>query len=167
VVMWLVGTATVTTQGLTARYDTTNEEWGLLSGQNWGLRLGHQWGLFHGHGHPDRRSLSGRRLPLPSGQPYTPLQHPIGEAADNGAYEDSLAFTRPAFPSPATPGWNESGFGFHPGLRTPRSPTTHAKAGTVLRTLDRITPSSIEPPIGVTTHNVRPHVARLPPASPP
>jgi len=27
--MWLVGTATVTTQGLTARYDTTNEEWGL------------------------------------------------------------------------------------------------------------------------------------------
>jgi hypothetical protein len=50
VVMWLVGTATVTTQGLTARYDTTNEEWGLLSGQNWGLRLGHQWGLFHGHG---------------------------------------------------------------------------------------------------------------------
>ncbi|EON22147.1 ISRSO5-transposase protein [Nocardioides sp. CF8] len=50
-VMWLVGTATVTTQGLTARYDTTNEEWGLLPGQNRGLRLGHQWGLSHGHGH--------------------------------------------------------------------------------------------------------------------
>ncbi len=32
-VMWLVGTATVTTQGLTATCDTTNEEWGLLSGQ--------------------------------------------------------------------------------------------------------------------------------------
>jgi hypothetical protein len=91
---------------------------------------------------PDQRSLSGRRLPLPNGQPYTPLEHPIGGAADNGAYEDSLAFTRPAFPSPATPGWNDSGFGFHPGLRTPRSPTTHARAGTVLRTLDRITPSS-------------------------
>jgi hypothetical protein len=45
------------------------------------------------------------------------------------------------FPSPATPGWNESGFGFYPGLRTPRLPTTHARAGTVLRTLDRITPS--------------------------
>jgi hypothetical protein len=50
VVMWLVGTATVTTQGLTARYDTTNEEWGLPPGQNRGLQLGHQWGLFHGHG---------------------------------------------------------------------------------------------------------------------
>ena len=60
-VMWLVGTATVTTQGLTARYDTTNEEWGLLSGQNRGPRLGHQWGLFHGHGHGARsetRSLT-------------------------------------------------------------------------------------------------------------
>src|SRR6185436_12495700 len=62
--MWLVGTATVTTQGLTARYDTTNEEWGLLSGQNWGPRLGHQWGLFHGHGHGQRgrrEGCTGRR----------------------------------------------------------------------------------------------------------
>ncbi|MCW2525219.1 MAG: ISRSO5-transposase protein, partial [Pseudonocardiales bacterium] len=50
-VMWLVGTATVTTQGLTGLNDTTNEEWGLLSGHNWGPRLGHQWVLFHGHGH--------------------------------------------------------------------------------------------------------------------
>jgi hypothetical protein len=55
--MWLVGTATVTTQGLTARYDTTNEEWGLLSGQNRGPRLGHQWGLFHGHGHRDAEAI--------------------------------------------------------------------------------------------------------------
>ncbi len=46
VVRWLVGTATVTTQGFTARYDTTNEEWGLPTGQNRGLPLGHQWGLF-------------------------------------------------------------------------------------------------------------------------
>src|SRR4051812_3498379 len=51
VVMWLVGTATVTTQGLTATCDTTNEEWGLLSGQNRGPQPGHQRGLFHGHGH--------------------------------------------------------------------------------------------------------------------
>jgi len=50
VVMWLVGTATVTTQALTATSDTANEDWGLLSGQNRGLRLGHQRGLFHGHG---------------------------------------------------------------------------------------------------------------------
>jgi hypothetical protein len=93
---------------------------------------------------PDQHSLSDRRLPLRSDQSYTPLGHPIGGAADNGAYEDSLTFTRPAFPSPAIPGWNENGFGFHPGLRTPQSPTTHARAGTVLRTLDRITSSPID-----------------------
>lgn len=29
VVMWLVGTATVTTLGLAGSHDTTNEEWGL------------------------------------------------------------------------------------------------------------------------------------------
>ncbi|MCA1675050.1 MAG: hypothetical protein LC799_23640, partial [Actinobacteria bacterium] len=63
---------------------------------------------------------------------------------DHEAYEDSLAFTRPAFPLPAVPGWNENGFGVFPGLRTPRSPATHAKAGTVLLTLNRITPSSID-----------------------
>jgi len=59
----------------------------------------------------------------------------------NEAYEDSLAFTRPAFPSPTTPGWNGNGFGFHPGLRTPQLPATHAKAGTVPWTLNRITSS--------------------------
>ncbi|MGC2655225.1 MAG: hypothetical protein WA317_16890, partial [Mycobacterium sp.] len=31
--------------------DTTNTEWGLLSGHQWRPPLGHQWGLFHGHGH--------------------------------------------------------------------------------------------------------------------
>src|SRR5436190_1999036 len=60
VVMWLVGTATVTTQALTATSDTANEEWGLLSGQNRGLRLGHQRGLFHGHGHDQTPA---KRLP--------------------------------------------------------------------------------------------------------
>jgi hypothetical protein len=37
---------------------------------------------------------------VPFGQPYTPLKPPTDGAADNGAYEDSLAFTRPIFPSP-------------------------------------------------------------------
>ena len=68
-VMWLVGTATVTTQGLTATCDTTNEEWGLLSGQNRGLRLGHQWGLFHGHGHTANRSWPLTRM---VGEPMNP-----------------------------------------------------------------------------------------------
>lgn len=30
--------------------DTTNEEWGLLTGHHWGPLTGHQWVLFHGHG---------------------------------------------------------------------------------------------------------------------
>ena len=64
--------------------------------------------------------------------PVPPLEHPIGGGWDYEAYEDSLAFTRPAFPLPAVPGWNGNGFGFSPGLRTPQSPVTHAKAGTVL-----------------------------------
>ena len=69
---------------------------------------------------PDRRSLSDRRLPLPNGQPYTPLKPPTGGAADNGAYEDSLAFTRPVFPSPVAPGWNGSASAFTLGF-APRS----------------------------------------------
>ena len=79
-----------------------------------------------------------------------------GEGWDHEAYEDSPTFTRPAFPLPTAPGWNEDHFGFFPGLRTPRSPMTHAKAGTVLLTLNRITPHhSLDPPHGVTTHYVR------------
>jgi hypothetical protein len=62
---------------------------------------------------------------------------------------------RPVFPLPALPGWNENGFGFFPGLRTPQSPMTHAKAGTAPLTLNRVTPSSIEPPNGITTHHMR------------
>jgi hypothetical protein len=75
--------------------------------------------------------------------PFTPLPHPIGEGWDHEAYEDSLAFTRPVFPSPAIPGWNGNGFGFSPGLRTSRSPMTHARAGTGQSTLARVKPSSM------------------------
>jgi hypothetical protein len=50
--------------------------------------------------------------------PLPPLQHPIGEGWDHEAYEDSLAFTRPVFPSPVVPGWNgdpsASSLGFAP-----------------------------------------------------
>src|SRR3954468_10590235 len=56
--------------------------------------------------HPSHRDLYGRRLPLLNGQPSTPLKHSIGGDWDYEAYEDSLAFTRPAFPSPVIPGWN-------------------------------------------------------------
>jgi hypothetical protein len=45
------------------------------------------------------------------------------------------------FPCPSFPGGTGT-LRLSPGLRTPRSPTTHARAGTVHRTLDRITSSS-------------------------
>ena len=115
---------------------------------------------------PDQRSLSGRRLPLPSDQPTTPLEPSTCGAADNGAYEDSPAFPRPAFPSPVTPGWNGSPSAFswasHPAVtreaRQDRDgpPDTGPDHTLVIRL----------PPNGVITHCVRPHVARLPPASP-
>ena len=89
----------------------------------------------------DQSDVPDRHLPLLSGQPCNPLEHPIGEPGSDEAYEDSVSFTRPASPAPAAPGWNGTGFGFYPGLRTSRSPATPAKAGAVPRTLDRITPS--------------------------
>jgi hypothetical protein len=91
--------------------------------------------------------------------PVIHLTHPIGGSHDYEASGDSPTFTRPVFPSPAVAGWNGNGFGFHPGLRTPWLPTTHATAGTVPWTLDRVMSSTIEPPNNMTTHSVRPHVA--------
>src|SRR6476659_1156621 len=44
----------------------------------------------------------------------------------------------PVFSSPAAPEWNESRFGFYPGLRTPRLPATHAEAETGHRALTRV-----------------------------
>jgi hypothetical protein len=65
---------------------------------------------------PGHRDLHDRRLPLHSGQPLPPLQHPIGEGWDHEAYEDSLAFTRPVFPSPVVPGWNGDPSASSPGF---------------------------------------------------
>src|SRR3954453_3270705 len=45
-------------------------------------------------------------------------------------------------PLARSPRMERGPFGFFPGLRTPRSPMTHARAGTIHSTLDRITPSS-------------------------
>jgi hypothetical protein len=91
--------------------------------------------------------------------PVIRLTQSTGGSHDYEACGDSPTFTRPVFPSPAAAGWNGNRFGFYPGLRTPRLPTTHAKAGTVPRTLDRVMSSTSEPPNNMTTHVVRPHVA--------
>jgi hypothetical protein len=89
--------------------------------------------------------------------PTAPLEHPIGgghlHEASSGVHSRSpitpwrLDATPgpgsrrrfpPVFSSPATPGWNEDRFGFYPGLRTPRLPTTHAEAETGHRALARV-----------------------------
>jgi hypothetical protein len=105
----------------------------------------------------DGSSIGTRRFTTAS--PLIRLAHSTGGSQDYEACGDSPAFTRPVFPSPAITGWNSNGFGFYPGLRTPRLPAAHAKAGTVPRTLDRVMPSTMEPPDNMTTHNVRLHVA--------
>ena len=88
--------------------------------------------------------------------PTAPLEHPIGgghlHEASSGVHSRSpITPTRlaaapgreahrfpPVFSSPAAPGWNESRFGFYPGLRTPQSPATHAEAETGHRALARV-----------------------------
>ena len=83
---------------------------------------------------PDQPGFADRRLPLLNGQPCAPLKPPTCGAADNEAYEDSLAFTRPVFPSPVVPGWNRDASAFTLGFaprghpqRTPERgrPTRH------------------------------------------
>src|SRR3954467_7140035 len=114
---------------------------------------------------PDQRSLSDRRLPLHNGQPYTPLEPPTGGAADNGACEDSLSFTRPAFPSPVAPGWNRNASAFpwasHPAVTHDARQGGNGPSDTGP---DHVLVN--RPPTGVTTHYVRHHVARLRSASP-
>jgi hypothetical protein len=66
----------------------------------------------------DRSGAPDRRLPHPSGQPYTPVTIHPPEAHSDETYSGSLTFTRPAFPSPAAPGWIEDRFGF-PGASHP------------------------------------------------
>ena len=94
---------------------------------------------------------------LPRPVPITPLKHPIGGANLHEASSEvhsrspithrtagsrpgpgSLTIFPPVFSSPVAPGWNSSGFGFDPGLRTPRLPTTHAEAETGHRALARV-----------------------------
>jgi hypothetical protein len=69
---------------------------------------------------------------LTAAGPYLPLKHPIGGSANDEASTRLHAIHPSGLPQPVAPGWNGNPWAFHPGLRTPRSPTTHAEAGTVL-----------------------------------
>jgi hypothetical protein len=69
---------------------------------------------------------------LTAAGPYLPLKHPIGGSANDEASTRLHAIHPSGLPQPVAPGWNGNPWALHPGLRTPRSPTTHAEAGTVL-----------------------------------
>src|SRR5207302_1393147 len=77
---------------------------------------------------PDRSELSGRHPPLLNGQPCPSVLHAISEGVNHDAYEDSLTFTRPAFPSLWFPD-STGTLGHFRGLRTTRLPRSHAAAG--------------------------------------
>jgi hypothetical protein len=68
---------------------------------------------------------------LTAAGPYLPLKLPIGGSANDEASTRLHAIHPSGLPQPVAPGWNGSPWAFHPGLRTPRLPATHAEAGTV------------------------------------
>jgi hypothetical protein len=68
---------------------------------------------------------------LTAAGPYLPLKLPIGGSANDEASTRLHAIHPSGLPQPVAPGWNGSPWALHPGLRTPRLPTTHAEAGTV------------------------------------
>ncbi len=110
---------------------------------------------------PDQRWASDRHLPFHSGQPCHPPRTFHRRKSRLRSMRRFTCIHPSGLPSPAVTGWNSNGFGFYPGLRTPRLPATHAKAGTVPRTLDRVMSSAMKPPDNMTTHNVRLHVAPI------
>ena len=139
---------------------------------------------------PGRRLSSGRHLPLRCGQSLRPAgtSHRRGSPS-RGVIKGSLTFAHhpktagcrpgagkrhrfpPVFSSPAAPGWNESRFGFYPGLRTPRLPATHAEAETGHRALTRVLHLRHQPNLQTVppTSLMHPHFApsrRLLPAPP-
>jgi hypothetical protein len=110
---------------------------------------------------PVEGSLFNRHLPLPSGQSL----HPAGTShrRDPNVTRHRRGFTHvhpPGLPLACDPRMGRGSLGFFPELRTPPLPATHVRAGTGHRHWPGTTPStSIEPPIGVFTHLVRPRVA--------
>ena len=68
----------------------------------------------------------------------------------------SLTFTRPVFPSPTPPGWNQRRFGAPPELRTPPSPATHVRDGDRPSSTDLELPLNSHPSISnPVVHSIR------------
>ena len=107
--------------------------------------------------------LPDRHPPLPSGSPFTPPQHPtMRGSASRGINRGSITFTRPVFPSPTPPGWNQRRFGFPPSFapRRHRQRTSGAGTGHRARTWNNALRHQPNLRSSVFTQCVRPRVAR-------
>ena len=93
---------------------------------------------------------------------------PSPEGADNGAYGNSLHVHPSGLPQPVAPGWHRSPWALP---RASHHPVTQVacRGGESVWTLAPIAASntSFDPSPAAITHITRPHVARLPSASPP
>ena len=99
---------------------------------------------------------------LTAAGPYLPLKRPIGGSANDEASTRLHAIHPSGLPQPVAPGWNGNPWAFHPGLRTPRLPATHAEAGTVpAHWTGHYTIDISRPPSASAAALVRPRVARL------
>ena len=112
----------------------------------------------HPAGSPPRR-----HPPLPSGSPSTPPRHPtVRGFASRGINRGSITFTRPVFPSPMPPGWNQRRFGFPLSFapRRHRQRTSGAGTGHRARTWNNALRHQPNLRSCVFTQYVRPRVAR-------
>jgi hypothetical protein len=64
--------------------------------------------LRDGGAHTADRNSPAATCRFPTASPLPRYYPSISEAADDEAFEDSLTFTRPVFPSPVVPGWNRN-----------------------------------------------------------
>jgi hypothetical protein len=86
-----------------------------------------------GGAHPGLSRVLSRRLPLPSGQSFTPLQHPILRGcASRGINEGSSNSPVRPFPSPAAARMGRAVAWAFPRASHPadQEPTTHVEVGT-------------------------------------
>jgi len=131
---------------------------------------------------------------FPAASPCGPLTHPIGEVHFHerstrvhaihpsprirlaaGPEPETRTDPRPVSSPPAAPGWNRSGSGFYPRLRTPQLPATHARAETGQRAPARVPHLRHQPDLQqrLPPELMHHHAARnrwwtpSPPASPP
>jgi hypothetical protein len=109
-----------------------------------------------------RHSLTGRRLPLSSGQPLTPVSHAIPRLHVTRHHQGFTRVHPSSLPRAGGPQMAREPLGDIPELRTSPLPATHVKAGTGHRTQARnytiVDPS--DPSLGESTRTVRPRVAR-------